>query len=101
MAQYGGEQYREEGHLTDEHAHNPLYSATTAGHEVGGTGTNIHSTTVGTGTGPSEREVVTAMKKGNTVAQGASSTVLEVAVLALRRMMERGEEGRRKVWWRR
>ncbi|KAI3808424.1 hypothetical protein L1987_24375 [Smallanthus sonchifolius] len=47
MAQYGGEQYRkEEGHLTDEHAHNPLYS-TTAGHKVGGTGTNIHSTTVG------------------------------------------------------
>ncbi|WP_187788348.1 hypothetical protein [Salmonella sp. S152_61454] len=41
MAQYGGEQNtKQEGHHTDEHAQNPLHS-TTAGHDVGGTGTNM------------------------------------------------------------
>ena len=47
MAQYGGEQYtKQEGHHTDDHAHNQLHS-TTAGHNIGGTGTNVHSTTTG------------------------------------------------------
>ncbi|GJW81307.1 dehydrin Xero 1-like protein [Tanacetum coccineum] len=43
MAQYGGEQYmKQEGHETNEHAQNQLHS--TAGHDIGGTGTNVHST---------------------------------------------------------
>ncbi|GKD11021.1 dehydrin Xero 1-like protein [Tanacetum coccineum] len=60
MAQYGGEKYmKQEGHQTNEHAHNQLHS-TTAGDDIGGTGTNVHSTITGQnigGTGHGHEEV--------------------------------------------
>nr|GEX78882.1 dehydrin [Tanacetum cinerariifolium] len=42
MAQYGEQYIKQEGHETNEHPQNQLHS--TAGHDIGGTGTNVHST---------------------------------------------------------
>ncbi|GJY31851.1 hypothetical protein Tco_0415346 [Tanacetum coccineum] len=63
LDEYGGEKYmKQEGHQTNEHAHNQLHS-TTVGDDIGGTGTNVHSTITGqniggTGHGMKSRNMV-------------------------------------------